>query len=243
MTERNQTPITTTTGTGVANAKFDCVTFTVLAQMNAKTGPEAKKALEPVVANLKRAIAGFETLGVSKVAERPNLVRPQVWDQKKSRNVPGAEWVATHAVTFQIAAIDKAAEVYNTLSEIGDIQVGTPEPKLEHENLIRLQDTAREDAMKRIIDRARSERDTIFGNKASEIGFHVVSYQPSYDDSLSAGRTPHARPAAMRAMSMESAGGGGGEPAEPLDFGEAQVTCRLNVVWGICTRSESRIDS
>ncbi len=237
----SQTPVTTTHGTGVASSKFDCVEFHLAIQKTAKTGPEASSLLAPIVANVKRLIHGLETAGVTKYSERPSIDQPKAWDPKKKQYVLG-EFVASHAISFQIGAVDKAAEVYAALTEIEDVKVDQPEPKIEHEHLTRLQSEALADAMKRVVDRAKVERDIVFGEKAKEIGFSIVSFQPRYDDSLSAGRTPRPKAAPARAMmAMESVGGGGDDDGLSLDFGEAEVTCTLSVTWETCIISNSRI--
>lgn len=230
--------VTKTEGNGIALADYDRVDLSLVLAAQGATAADAVAALKPAVAAFKSLAAAFtkEDLGFGKLTEKPACTARHEYDATVNRYVENG-FIATHAASFQISAVARAQEVYDRLVPLACVRQVDMAPKLEHENLVRLQTEAFKDAFVRACDRAKTELDTVFGSFEDKVGLQPVKWEPSYDDSLSAGRSPRGGVRALSAT-LESAGAGREEPG-PVDFGKARVACRVYVSWTGCEASNS----
>lgn len=236
---QNNSPyiLTSTEAVGVAIADYDRVDFTVVLTKQGGTGEEAKQLLDAVVSNLHLFMITLVQDGVSleRVVERQRTAVNWAYDNRRNERVMNG-YVATHTISFQISDVDTTAKVYDCLARLDSAQVDY-KPKLEHENLVRLQNDAFKDAYARAVDRVKAELAFIFtvdGPVAT--GVVVGSYIPRYDDSLSAGRQPKAMAFRAVAQSAEAS-----SENDEIHLGKAEVKCHLQVNWSPCEPSESMV--
>lgn len=242
MSDKSPHIVTKTTETGVAISDYDRVDFLLAFAAQGASADDAKKRLDPMVVAFKHVVETLrcEDIGFDKLAERPNVVRNYEYDRATQRNVENG-FTASHTASFQIASVDKVAAVYDRLAALDGVGRVSYEPKLEHENLIRLQADAFDDAFARAVARTKRELATVWAMATDDqmIGLQPASFDKEYDDSLSAGRSPRRGARAMAAsMSLESAGGGAGQ-VDPTELGKATVTCTVTVHWTACDPAES----
>ncbi len=210
--------LTTSNVTGVASAAYDTVIFTCNVQGTGLTGPKAKEAARPAIDALIATLDALEKDGLKIDREglraEPNVQPAYDYDSSTRRNTP-VGYTASYTLTFQSCSVESASEVHDKLTEVNGVTANAPAFKLK--NLTKLHSRALRDA--------KAKRDARFKDECKVFGldpddYCVDSYQPSYDESESAGAQLYAHAAA----SHESVGGG--SPVK-IKSGRATVTVRL----------------
>ncbi len=221
----NQDKLTSVSDTGVAEADYDVVRFSVTIEGKGKTGPAAKENARAGIDATTATIKALEADGVNVDRDRLkaslSVNAHQKYDRQSGEHKKDG-YLATYTVTFSSTSVDKASDIQDKLTSIPDAQVAPPDFKIL--DLAGLQRKALIDA-KAKVDRRFDDQCAVLGVRETDCA--LASWDVRYDDSESAGARP------MRAaMAMESvAHDGGGPPPVEIKAGKARVKATLTITY------------
>ena len=186
--------VTSVTATGEAEAPYNLVGFNVSLSELASSVPLAKSKLKGKIAALDTALT--ELLTNLKLEMVKNSLRTSSTANEKH------EWVknehkllgqeVTYSLSFQIAEMDRVNEVYDALTSLDNIKVGSPVYTLK--NREKLNKKALKNAFEKVQARFEMECGIFSLNPAD---YEIATWEVSYSDSR---RNPHVQTKA-RAMS------------------------------------------
>jgi uncharacterized protein len=222
MTSTDTDILTTVSVQGVAFAEFDSIGFSATTQGNGATAAEAKEALQVTVSKVKKVIEELKRLGLKIVdgslainyGVAPNLI----FDNKNRRKTDG--YIATCDISFRTLNIKMASQIMDALTSIEEIQVESPDFKLD--DVEELHREAFKDAVAKAQARFEDECDAF--NLDSD-DYAMKTYQTRYDESLSAGPRQH------RAVMAASVGSGGDDSGIEIVAGKAVVRVNISVTY------------
>lgn len=221
----NQQALTNVQDTGVAEADYDVVRFSVTIEGKGKTGPAAKedarKGIDATTATIKALEADGINVDRDRLRATLSVDVHQKYDRQSGENKRDG-YLAKYHVTFSSTSVDRASDIQDRLTSIPDAQVAAPDFKIL--DLAGLERDALEDAKKKV-DRRFADQCAVLGIRETDCS--LASYDARYDNSESAGARP------MRAaMALESvAHDGGGPPPIEIKAGKARVKVTLTVSY------------
>lgn len=219
-----QQALTNVFATGVAEADYDVVRFSVTIEGKGKTGPAAKENARAGIDATTATIRALEADGINVDRDRLksslSVNAHQKYDRASGEHKKDG-YLATYTVTFSSTSVDKASDIQDRLTSIADAQVAPPDFKIL--DLAGLQRKALIDA-KAKVDRRFDDQCAVLGIRESDCS--LASYDVRYDDSESAGARPMR---AAMAMSPESVGGG--PPPVEIKAGKARVKATLTISY------------
>jgi uncharacterized protein YggE len=230
---------TTVAAQGEAKTDFNLAGFSVYLSALEADVPTAKTELKKKVDALMESLDAMRTkldlkFVKNSIRASSNVQQQWAWEKVKGKDTNVLKgYQATYSYSFQIDDLDKVSKVYDTLTSLPEIRVGSPSYSLKNQD--KLNKKALKDAFQKVSDRFADECNILGLNPAD---FEIVTWETSYSDSrrsdrVAAGMKAH-RMSATVAMAysaddvVESAAGGGSSELE-LVAGQAQVTVNLEV--------------
>jgi len=183
----NQPVIITSINTqGVAIADFDLVNFTATVRETGETKDLVKKSLSETVNKLDAVLAELESSGVTIDRERLTRKNSISTDYKQvKKNWVASGYVATHTLCFQSSSVDEVSVIFDKLSSIEKVVVGSPEFKIR--DLTALHAAGREDAFAKAMALFNAECKTVGRDPAS---LKLLSFNFHYNDRHSGNSRP-----------------------------------------------------
>lgn len=232
---------TTVAAQGEAKSDFNLAGFSVSLTATEADVPSAKVQLKKKVDALLESLEAMKTkldlkFVKNSIRASSNVQQQWEWEKVKGKDQNVLKgYQASYSYSFQIDDLDKVSKVYDTLTSLPEIRVGSPYYSLKNQE--KLNKKALKDAFQKVSDRFADEC-AVLGLDPAD--FEIVTWETSYSDSRRSDRVASSMKArsARAAVAMSysadivesSAMGGGGDDSElELVAGQAQVTVNLEV--------------
>lgn len=231
---------TTVAASGTAESDFDVVGFSVsVSAIAVASVPTAKaklkvkveeltKVVEEIQKNLNLKFVKGSVRSGSSVQEKHEWV-------KNTQEFKGYE--ATYSFSFELDDLTKVNEVYEALTNLQEIKVGSPSFRLKNRD--KLNKKALKKAFTAVQDRFESECQVLGLDPAAYV---IDTWEASYSDSRRSDRVSSRMAMAQSAdFNLESAAGGApmamagsarSRASDPLDIMAGQATVNVNLEVG-----------
>lgn len=224
MTCEKGKAVTSVNVIGVAKADFDTVGFGLTIEGLGKNGAAAKDAARPAIDAVRNLLEALKADGVAiddKSVESALTVSQRMEYNRTTGEQKKAGYTAAFTLSFQSSSVDRASEVHDRLTMIGNVEAASPDFRIK--DLAGLHKLALADAHAKATERLNNEC-AVFGLEPGSL--RVLSWGAQYDDRQSAG------PQAMKVGVMAAASAAPESPIE-INAGEAVVQVRLTVNYGV----------
>lgn len=229
---------TTIAAQGEAKCDFNLARFTVSLEATRDSVPTAKADLKKKVEQFKTALEEVKTKLNLEFVKNSVTSSSNVGEQWNYNVTPRTiiGYTATYTYSFQIDDLELVSKVYDALTSLNQVRVGSPTFTINDKTRERLNKKALKHAFEKVTDRLATECN-VLGLNTND--FEVYSWETSYSDSRRSDRVAGAAP--MRAMAFASAayesvdasamGGGGFDEDDSLELvaGQAMVYVNLEV--------------
>lgn len=196
------TQATTIAAQGEAKADFNLARFTVSLEATRDSVPAAKADLKKKVEQFKEALENLKTkldLTFVKNSITSSSNVGEQWNYNVNpRTIIG--YTATYTYSFQIDDLDQVSKVYDALTSLNQVRVGSPVFSINEKTREKLNKKALKHAFEKVTDRLATECGVLGLNTTD---FEVYSWETSYSDSR---RSDRVAAGARRAMAYSSDG-------------------------------------
>jgi uncharacterized protein YggE len=235
---------TTIAAQGEAKADFNLARFSVALDATRDSVPAAKADLKKKVEEFKAALETVKTKldleWVKNSVTSSSNVQEQ-WDYSgKQRQSLG--YTATYNYSFQIDDLDKVSKVYDALTSLSQVRVGSPQYSINEKTREKLNKKALKHAFEKVTDRLETECN-ILGLTPSD--FEIYSWETGYSDSRRSDRVAGAAPARAMAFAAtashdEAVGGAlSFNEDDSLELVAGQATVHVNLEVGYARKSNT----
>lgn len=236
---------TTIAAQGEAKADFNLARFSVALDANRDSVPAAKADLKKKVEEFKAALETVKTkldLEVVKNSVVSSSNVQEQWDYNGNKRVSNG-YTATYSYSFQIDDLEKVSKVYDALTSLKQVRVGSPQYSINERTREKLNKKALKHAFEKVTDRLETECN-ILGLTPSD--FEIYSWETGYSDSRRSDRVASAAPA--RAMAFAAAAHDGAESAiggsaydadDSLELVAGQATVTVNLEVGYARKANT----
>ncbi len=217
--------VTTQSASGLAQGKFDSVSFSVVVEGRGNTGPSAKEETASVVHELEASLAHLKEQGINFKNDEDRatlqLSKEHRYDEESGRNIFSG-YLATYSLQVRSTDVDRVSEIQDVLTSVEGAEVGSPTFGQEPETRLELQKLALQNAFE-VIKKRLTEECEVLELKTDD--FEIDTWNANYGQQ---GRSYSSSNSVVRARAAcfdESMGGG---PIE-IKSGLAEVSVSLNV--------------
>ena len=217
--------VTTQSATGIAQGKFDNVSFNILIEGRGNTGPEAKNQTREAVEALQTALNQLKSQGITfkdnEDRSTLRLSKEHRYDEETGRNIFSG-YLACYTLKVVSEDVEKTSEIQDVLTSISGAEVASPQFGQEPTTRRSLQKIALSSAFEVIRERLAEECE-VLGLNVND--FEIESYNVNYTQ-----QRPNAYSNANFVAEDAFEAAGGGAPIE-IKSGLADVGVTLNVSW------------
>lgn len=227
---------TTVAARGLAESPYTVAGFSLSLSDKGTSVPTAKARLKKKVETLNAALDALRTklsIEYVKNSVRASSSVQENWEYQDRKN-EFKGYIVNYNFFFQIEELDKVNEVYETLTSLEEVKVGSPTFGLKPAQRERLNKKALKNAFEKAAARFETECEVLGLNPAD---FKIASWEATYHDSQRGERVAGHMAARMVSNSYESASIGAvaggtapsGETSLDLVAGLAEVVVNLEV--------------